>query len=92
MKEQPLKKPAKKTAMRLPAELHAELQDAAAREDHSMNDEIIARLSAGAGGASMASLMTQVRRLTAENQEIKAELKKTQEMIQVIIDALGPRR
>ena len=88
MKEQPLNK----TAMRLPADLHADLKDAAAREGYSMNDDIIARLAAGAGGSSMASLLAQTRKLSEENQELKAEIKKTQDMVQVIIDALSPRR
>jgi predicted HicB family RNase H-like nuclease len=33
-----------KSAVRLPPELHAEVKDAAARNGHSLNDEIIARL------------------------------------------------
>lgn len=85
MKEKPLKKPAIKTAMRIPADLHADLQDSAARADHSMNAEIIARLTAAAGGITLASVVEQ-------NREIMAELKRTQDMIQVIIAAIGPRR
>jgi hypothetical protein len=92
MKEQPPKKPAIKTAMRLPAELHADLKEAAEREDHSMNDEIIRRLTAMSGGASLATLLAETRHLHEENQQLKAEIKKTQQMVQIIIDALGPSR
>jgi hypothetical protein len=92
MKEQPPKKPAIKTAMRLPAELHADLKEAAEREDHSMNDEIIARLNSVAGGATLAAILSQIRRLSEENQQLKAEIERTQQMVQTIIDALGPSR
>jgi hypothetical protein len=85
MTEKPLKKPAIKTAMRIPADLHADLQDAAARADHSMNTEIISRLTAALGGASIAAIMEQ-------NNLIMAELKRTQDMVRTIIDAIGPRR
>lgn len=79
------KKPAIKTAMRIPANLHQDLQDAAAREGHSMNAEIISRLTAAAGGASLAAVFEQ-------NKKIMSELAKTQAMIETIISAIGPRR
>lgn len=79
------KKPAIKTAMRIPADLHADLQDAAAREGHSMNVEIVNRLTAAAGGASLTAVFEQ-------NKKIMAELAKTQSMIATIITAIGPRR
>lgn len=85
MKEKPPKKPAIKTAMRIPADLHADLQDAAIRADHSMNAEIISRLTAAAGGASLSAILEQ-------NEQIMAELKKTQDMVQSILAAIGPRR
>jgi hypothetical protein len=85
MKETPPKKPAIKTAMRIPAELHAGLQDAAARAGHSMNTEIIARLTAAAEGASIAAVMEQ-------NRQLMAEVKRNQELIQEIIAAISPRR
>jgi hypothetical protein len=92
MKEQPPKKPPIKTAMRLPADLHADLKEAAEREQHSMNDEIIHRLTAMAGGTSLAAILAQTRRLSEENKQLKAEIKQTQQMVQTIIDALEPRR
>jgi hypothetical protein len=85
MKEKPPKKPFIKTAMRLPADLHADIEDAAIRADHSMNDEIIARCAAAAGGASITAVMEQ-------NKQLMAELRRTQEMVQSIINAIGPRR
>lgn len=88
MKEKPPKTPkapSKKTAMRLPADLHAELQEIADKSGHSMNVEIVARLQAMSGGATIASLQEQ-------NKQIMAELKRTQDMIQEIITAIGPRR
>lgn len=85
MKEKPPKKPSVKTAMRIPADLHQDLQDSAARADQSMNAEIVARLTAAAGGASLAMLVEQ-------NKQIMDELKKTQDMIQTIIAAITPRR
>lgn len=78
--------------MRLPADLHADLKEAAEREDHSMNDEIIIRLTALAGGASFATILTQTQRLSEENKQLKAEIKRTQKMVQTIIDALRPRQ
>jgi Cys-tRNA synthase (O-phospho-L-seryl-tRNA:Cys-tRNA synthase) len=92
MKEQSPKKPPIKTAMRLPAELHADLKEAAEREDHSMNDEIILRCTAMSGGASLATILAQTQRLSEENRQLKAEIQKTQQMVQSIIDALGPGR
>lgn len=89
MKEQPPKKPKKpssiKTAMRIPTDVHAEIHEAAVRADHPMNTEIVQRLRAGAGGATLAMVVEQ-------NEQIMAELKRTQDMIQLIINALGPRR
>jgi hypothetical protein len=85
MKEKPPKKPFIKTAMRLPATLHADIEDAAIRADHSMNTEIVARLTAAAGGASITAVIEQ-------NKQIMTELKKTQDMVQRIIDAIKPRR
>lgn len=67
-----------KTAMRIPSDLHAEIVDAAERAGHSMNDEIVSRLSAGRGGASLFDIVAQNVR--------------TQEMIQQILDAIGPRK
>lgn len=92
MKEQPLNKPPIKTAMRLPADLHADLKEAAKREEHSMNDEIIHRLTVVYGGASLATILAEVRSLREENRQLRADQKKTQQMIQGIIDALGPGR
>jgi hypothetical protein len=84
MKEKPPKKPAIKTAMRIPADLHADLQDAAIRADHSMNAEIISRLTAAAGGASLSAVLEQ-------NQQIMVELKKTQDMVQSILSTIASR-
>lgn len=92
MKEQPPKKPPIKTAMRLPADLHADLKEAAKREEHSMNDEIIHRLVVIYGGASLASILAETQHLREENRQLKAEVKKTQQMVQTIIDALAPPR
>jgi 3-hydroxy-3-methylglutaryl CoA synthase len=50
-----------------------------------MNTEIVARLTAAAGGASITAVIEQ-------NKQIMAELKKTQDMVQLIIDAIKPRR
>jgi predicted HicB family RNase H-like nuclease len=85
MKEKPQKKPAIKTAMRIPADLHADLQEAASRADHSMNTEIINRLTAAAGGVSLSTLAEQ-------NAQMMAEIRRTQEMVQKIIAAITPRR
>jgi hypothetical protein len=64
------------TTVRLPAALHAELKDAAERAGHSMNTEIVARLS---------SSRVTLHDLALQNQQ-------TQAMVQQIIDALRPRR
>jgi predicted HicB family RNase H-like nuclease len=85
MKEKPPKKPAIKTAMRIPADLHADLLEAADRAGHSMNVEIINRLTAAAGGVSLSTLAEQ-------NAQMIAETRRTQEMVQEIIDAITPRR
>ena len=92
MKEQPPKKPPIKTAMRLPADLHADLQDVAEREGHSMNTEIVSRLTAAAGGASLAGVMKQNRTLIEQNNRLAAELAEVKGMLQTVVDALGPRR
>jgi hypothetical protein len=92
MKELPPKKPYIKSAVRLPADLHADIKESALREDHSMNDEIIRRLAAMSGGASLATILTELRGLREENQQLRADQRKTQQMVQTIIDALGPRR
>lgn len=65
------------TTVRLPAELHAEIKDAAARAGHSMNVEIVARLSAPVGHSML---------------DLAKQNLKTQQMIQQIIDAITPRR
>lgn len=85
MSDNSSKKHSIKTAMRIPADLHADLQDTAAREGHSMNVEIVNRLTAAAGGASLTAVFEQ-------NKKIMAELAKTQDMVATIIAALGPRR
>lgn len=77
MTKTPKHHPDVKTAFRLPAALHAELKEAAELAGHSMNAEIIARLSAPAGHT--------LRDIAKQNM-------KTQEMIQQIIDAIRPRR
>lgn len=73
-----MKKIAKKepstTTVRLPPELHAEIKDAAARAGHSMNLEIIARLSARPTGLTL--------------QDIARQNVRTQEMIQQLINTL----
>jgi len=76
--KKPEKKPSVKTAMRIPAELHAELQEAAERAGHSMNDEIIERLAAGSGGATLRDVLEQGAR--------------TQNMVKQIIDAISATR
>nr|WP_229509012.1 Arc family DNA-binding protein [Massilia sp. CCM 8734] len=45
-----------KTALRLPPDLHAEIQAEAERNGHSMNTEILLRLRAGAPGQLPAEL------------------------------------
>lgn len=62
------------TTVRLPPELHDEIKDAAARAGHSMNTEIIARLTA------------QPAELTLR--DIARQNVRTQEMIQRLIDTL----
>ncbi|MDQ1921681.1 toxin-antitoxin system HicB family antitoxin [Massilia pseudoviolaceinigra] len=59
-----------KTALRLPPDLHAEIQAEADRQGHSMNTEILFRLRAAAPG-----------RLPAELDEIKAMLQKVVDAI-----------
>jgi len=88
----PSNKPAIKTAMRIPAELHADLQDAAEREGHSMNAEIIVRLTAAAGGASLLTVMEQNRQLIKQNKLLAAEVSEIKSMLQAVVDAIGPRR
>lgn len=67
-----------RTALRLPRDLHAEIQDAAEAAGRTMNAEIIARLSGYPAGATL--------------EQLAKQNVKTQEMIQQIIDAIGPRR
>lgn len=77
MSKPPKKTKDVKTAFRLPAALHAEIKEAAERAGHSMNAEVIARLSTPVGHTLM---------------DIARQNLKTQEMVQQIIDAIGPRR
>lgn len=63
-----------KTALRLPIALHADIVESAAQHGHSMNDEMIARLSAPA---------------STTLDDIAAQNMRTQEMVQVVIDAMG---
>lgn len=76
-----MKKPEKQesvvTTIRIPLELHAELKAAAHMAGHPMNAEIIARLWAIPKGVTLTDIA---------RQNIQ-----TQEMIQQIIDAIGPR-
>jgi cell shape-determining protein MreC len=44
------------------------------------------------GGASLATILAQTQRLSEENRQLKAEIQKTQQMVQSIIDALRPGR
>lgn len=76
MKKLPISK-ASTTTVRLPPELHAEIREAADRAGHSMNTEIVARLSAPSGQSL---------------KDIARQNEKTQQMIQTIIDAISPRR
>lgn len=76
MEKLPISK-ASTTTVRLPPDLHAEIKAAAERAGHSMNVEIVARLSAPSGQT--------LRDISRQNQ-------KTQEMIQIIIDAISVRR
>lgn len=73
-----MKKPEKKipstTTIRLPPALHAELKDSAARNGHSMNLEIINRLTAALPGLTLS--------------DISRQNVKTQKMIQRLIDTL----
>lgn len=66
------------TTVRLPAELHRELKEAAHQAGHPMNEEIIARLWASPRGSSLT--------------DIARQNEKTQQMVQVIIDAILPAR
>jgi hypothetical protein len=69
MSKPPTQKPSQdnwvKTALRLPPELHLELQDAALRNGHSMNAEIIARMKA-------ATISCQLEKIAQEIAEIKS--------------------
>lgn len=60
--------------MRLPPDLHAEIKDAAARAGHSMNVEIIARLTAQPVDITL--------------RDVARQNVRTQEMIQRLIDTL----
>lgn len=66
------------TTVRIPIELHKELKEAAASAGHPMNAEIVARLWAAPRGTTLA--------------EIAKQNVRTQEMVQIIIDAISPRR
>jgi hypothetical protein len=66
------------TTIRLPRELHHEIKEAARVAGHPMNDEMIARLWASPRGTSLADLARQNE--------------KTQQMVQMIIDAIRPAR
>ena len=65
-----------KTALRLPAALHTELKDAAERNGHSMNAEILARLQE-------APALARLDRIGKDQREIKAMVR---EMLGVIGD------
>lgn len=67
-----------RTALRLPRDLHAEIQDAADAAGRTMNAEIIARLSGYPSGTTL--------------DHIAKQNETTQAMVQRIIDALGPQR
>lgn len=62
------------TTVRLPPDLHAEIKDAAARAGHSMNVEIIARLTAQPVDITL--------------RDVARQNVRTQEMIQRLIDTL----
>jgi hypothetical protein len=62
------------TTVRLPVGLHAEIKEAAARNGHSMNVEIIARLTSAPPGLTLSDISRQNVR--------------TQEMLQRVIDTL----
>lgn len=63
----PTNKPKKKTyvqtAIRLPAALHREVKEAAARNDRSQNEEMIARLQLPPGDARLAAMERQLEEL-----------------------------
>jgi uncharacterized protein with von Willebrand factor type A (vWA) domain len=62
------------TTVRLPPDLHATIKDSAARNGHSMNVEIIARLTAAPPGLTLS--------------DISRQNVKTQKMLQRLIDTL----
>lgn len=64
-----------KTALRLPRDLHAEIRDAATKNGHSMNAEIITRLLA------YQSFEARLRSLSRESSEIKSIVKKILEAL-----------
>ena len=80
MQKPPQQKPVQagyiQTAVRIPPELHAELQDAAERNGRSMNAEILGRLQA-------APINTRLDKIGKDQREIKAMVK---EMLGVIGD------
>lgn len=74
MKNPPTQKPAQsdyiQSAVRLPRQLHSEIQDAAARNGRSMNAEIIARLQAGPVVELLAGLARDVAEIKTMDREI----------------------
>lgn len=59
-----------KTAVRLPPDLHAEIQDAAARNGRSMNAEIVARLQAEHVSSLLGTLARDITEIKTMNREI----------------------
>lgn len=57
-----------------------------------MNAEIIVRLTAAAGGASLLTVMEQNRQLIKQNKLLAAEVSEIKSMLQAVVDAIGPRR
>jgi len=68
----------KTTTVRLPPDMHAEIEEVAKRELTSMNDVIIERLRAYKDAPTL--------------QELARQNEHTQALVQTIIDALRPRR
>lgn len=77
MQKPPSQKPTQqdyiKTALRLPRELHAEIQDAAERQGRTMNAEILARLQAA---PITDQLATQARDIAELKRMVKELLEK----------------
>jgi hypothetical protein len=75
-----------KTALRIPRDLHSQIQEAAAASGRSMNAEMIGRLQADVEDGALLAILD---RLRESDDELLATTKKQRDLLWTVVDRTG---